>query len=103
MWYSASLFFESVHNSQSGDDNIWEEQIVLFWAGSEAGAREKAEVFGRRHEHAYQSATGDQVQWKFRAVQSIFELIDQELKDGTEAFSRFVRPAEAQSLLTDLE
>jgi hypothetical protein len=100
MWYSASILFESVHNEKMDVNDMWEEQIVLIVANSEEEARAEAEKIGKEREHRYISATGDHVQWEFRQVEAIFELFDNELRPGTEVFSRFLRASEVTSLLT---
>lgn len=103
MWYSASLLYESVHNQMAREESIWEEQIVLISADTDAEARAQAELIGKNAEVMYTSATQDQVRWAFREVQSVFQLLDQELKSGAEVFSRFLRASEARSLLTPFE
>ena len=103
MWYTASILYESVHNQKVKEDDIWEEQIVLILAESESDAMAKAEMIGKRGEERYLSATNEKVRWTFRCVQSTYGLLDEELKHGTEVFSRFLRSSEARSLLTPLE
>src|SRR4029079_7738236 len=98
MWYSASLLYESVHNQMAREESIWEEQIVLVRADTDAEARAQAELIGKSSEGTYTSANKAQVRWAFREVQSVFQLLDQELKPGTEVFSRFLRASEAKSL-----
>ena len=100
MWYSACLFFQSVHNERPTDEDLWEEQIILIQSDNVADAEKQAEQIARRKEHEYISATGDKVRWVFRAASSVFELFDKELKTGTELHSRFLRAEEARSLLT---
>lgn len=99
MWYSACLFFQSVHNERPTDEDFWEEQTILIQSDNEADAEKQAKQIGRRKEHEYISATGDKVRWPFRAASSIFELSDEELKTGTEVHSRFLRAEEVRSLL----
>jgi hypothetical protein len=103
MWYSADLFFESVHDNFPKDTDLWEEQVLLINANSEEEARATAEELGRRNEHVYTSGTGDNVHWVFRMVASVDEILDENLKSGTEVFSRFLRAAEVKALLTPFE
>ena len=103
MWFSASLFFESVHNDNPAPNDLWEEQIVLIQANTENDARSKAEEWGKNNCVEYVSATGDRVQWIFRRISSIFELFDDMPRHGCEVFYRFLRATEVKSLLTPFQ
>jgi len=100
MWYAASLLFESVHNSRSQPDALWEEKIVLLQAGSEEEARRQANQLGKEEEHAYTAAEGDHVQWTYRRIERLCAIDATTLQAGTELFSRFLRASEVTSLLT---
>jgi len=43
------------------------------------------------------------MEWRFHAVQSVFEIDGQQLTHGIEVFSRFLRNSEAISLLEPFE
>jgi len=102
MWYSASLFYRADHLSQ-GKDPLWLESICLFQAPSEQVAREAAERYGRSEEHSYEVSKGDVVTWRFVRVERIYTVELDGLDAGGEVFSRFLRDAEAKSLLAPLE
>ncbi len=100
MWFAANLQFESVHDGQPSDHDLWEERLILVQADSESQARTKAELFGKQEEHEYVSATGDRVHWVFRRIEKVAPIDAPTLEDGTELFSRFLKGAEVQSILS---
>jgi len=103
MWFSASLFFESVHNDNPAPDDIWEEEIVLIQANTEDDAKSKAEEWGKNKCEEYVSVAGDRVRWVFRRISSIAKLFDDEPRHGSEVFYRFLRATEVKSLLTPFQ
>jgi hypothetical protein len=104
MWYSASLFFESIHTPPAPPrEHLWEEIVHLIDAESEEQALAKADAIGRASELNYQVDSGDNVKWRFVKTESVALIEMQELKDGAEIFSRFLTAEEAHSLLTPFE
>jgi len=101
MWYAVSRLFESCHPDHPSEPSIWEESIVLVDAESYDEARQEAERRGKSDEHEYISATGEPVQWRFRAIERVFAIDESALESGTEVFSRFLRAGEAASLLAN--
>jgi hypothetical protein len=81
------------------DNDVWEQQVILIQSATEADAKIRAEQIGKEKEHEYISATGDRVRWVFRHVESVFQLFDEQLKSGTEVYSRYLRTDEVTSLL----
>lgn len=104
MWYSASLFFESIHTPpQPQAEHLWEEVIHLIQAESEEEALRKADAIGKKSELNYRVDSGDRVKWRFFKTESVALIEMQELADGAEIFSRFITAQEAHSLLTPFE
>ncbi|MGE5409826.1 MAG: DUF4288 domain-containing protein [Clostridiales bacterium] len=99
-WYSASLLFEGINSGKSEAEQLWEETIVLFLAKNEEEAEEKARLLGLNSEHEYESVTRDMVKWEFRHILSIQEVLTDNISDGAEVFSRYLRASEAISLRT---
>jgi hypothetical protein len=99
MWYAANLLFQSTHIPTESKPTIWEESVRLVQARSEAEAREVAERIGRSKVQTYQVEDG-LVIWKFDRVERIYCILDDELRSGSEVFSRFLRDSEVRSLLT---
>ena len=101
MWFSASV----ITRSEKKDDPfiLFEESIYLLQAEDDDDAWKKAEEKGRLSEQSYEAISGDMVTWVFDRVLSVFELFDEEVKDGTEIFSRFLKEEEVKSLQTPFE
>jgi len=99
MWYAANLLFQSTHIPTESKPTIWEESIRLLQARNEVEARELAEQIGRSKEHSYQVHDG-LIIWKFDRVERVYLILEDELRTGSEVFSRFLRDSEVKSLLT---
>jgi len=78
---------------------MWELQVVLLQSDTEANAAILADRAGRGKEHEYISSTGDQIRWVFRQVESVSELLDQEISTGVEVYSRFLRANDVVNLM----
>lgn len=102
MWYTASLLYKSTHTPTEPKPTIWEEQILLISARSEAEARDKAEQIGNSSAQTYKVKDG-LVVWKFERIERIYSIEEEELVSGTEVFSRFLRDSEVTSLLTPFD
>lgn len=99
MWYAANLLFQSAHIPSESKPTIWEESVRLVEARNEVEARELAERMGKSKVHSYQVEDG-LVIWKFDRVERVYSILDDELRSGSEVFSRFLRDSEVKSLLT---
>jgi len=100
MWYSAALLLKRTHPeaTPSMDDPLWEESIVLIKASGEDEARSEAKRLGMAENASFQAVSGELVSWKFVGVTDVHELGEEDLKHGTELFSRFLRvPPEASA------
>lgn len=102
-WFAASLFFEAVHSDGSYGPGVWEECIVLIKVDDSESARREAERIGVERQHTYVAQAKDVVTWQFRQVERVYQIESPHLANGVEVFSRFLRPAEATSLLTPFE
>lgn len=101
-WFVASLLFESTHSTITIVERLWEDRLILIQADELALAREKALLIGATSEHTYVGEYGNVVSWKFRQIERIFEIAEENLVSGIEVFSRFLLPAEAASLLSKI-
>jgi len=103
MWFTASLLFKSNIPNEPEAQALWEESIVLIRAADEEEARMKAEETGKCGEHEYLAAAGNQVRWSFQKIESIHEILVENLEHGTELFSRFLNFSDVKNLLTPLQ
>lgn len=71
----------------------------LIQATTEAEARDLAERIGRSGARNYEVEDGT-VSWTFEGIEQVFLILDAELRNGSEVFSRFLRDSEVKSLLT---
>jgi len=101
--FVASLLFRSSDGETLDEEGLWEESLVLIDATSSAEAEEKAGVIGRARQTSYVAMDGTRVTWTFYTVERVFALLDQPLVHGAEVFSRYLRHAEVQSLLTPFD
>lgn len=100
MYYSVCLFYKS--ESSDAETGLFEEQIILVSALDETEAEDKATSFAKLHETEFNTTETTKVVWKFYQIGNVFA-IDDKLEDGAELFSRFLRPGEAESLLTPFD
>lgn len=93
-----------MYKSERGDSQspLWEERIVLVFAIDENEAKQKATALATEYESEYTVLGGAKVKWKFHQIERVFS-IDDDLKDGAELFSRFLRNDEAKSILTPFD
>ena len=91
-YYSAVLVFES-SSPAPGYAPLYEEQIVLFVASSEAEARAKAIAYGQQEEFSYQNCYGETIFVTFKQLvevqSSLYE--GEQIEAGTEVYSRYFR------------
>lgn len=101
-WYVASLLFKAIHSQPVSQDDLWEERLVLLSADTLDAARQMAQATGNVPVVGYAGEGDDQIIWTFRHVERVYEIQQAELQSGTEIFSRFLKTAEVQSLLSKL-
>jgi hypothetical protein len=97
MFYAVSTLLVGMHSNAS-QEPLWQECIFLVEADSPEAAREQATQLARQRETRYETSAGA-IEWRFHAVQSVFEIETELLAHGMEVFSRFLRNFEALSLL----
>jgi hypothetical protein len=85
-WYLARLLMKCSANVEN--EPLFLEEFILLRGGSYDEAYEKAETKGRSMAHSYLNDAGGEVQWAFQSVLEIRRLIDDELVDGSELYSR---------------
>ena len=100
MWYCASILWVAERNGVQDSDSLWEEQLVLIEAGSEESARAEGLRRASQPRAAYKNNDGVTISWRFVKIDRIYEIGNEQLTNGTEIFSRFLRDSEARSLMT---
>jgi len=101
--FSIGLLYRSIENNTFSDDDIWEESVIFVFAKNEEEAVRKAEKLGKEREVTYKAASGNMLSWKFIQIEKTFEILDFRMEDGIEIFSRFLKNAEVESILTPFE
>jgi hypothetical protein len=102
MWYAANLLYRSIHTPIESNPTVWEESVRLIQAQNEAEARQEAGAIGRAEAHSYE-VEGGTVAWVFERVERLFAITDEQLRSGSEVFSRYLRDSEVKSLLIPFE
>ena len=100
MHYSVNLMYKSERTDS--EPPLWEERIILVSAIDEIEAEEKAKKSIVTNEWEFTVSDSVKVTWKFHQVESVC-LIEDNIEDGVELFSRFLRQSEAESILTPFE
>jgi len=98
MWYTVNLLYKSVHTPIESKPTVWEESVRLIQARNETEARQEAEAIGHAEAHGYE-VEGGTVVWVFERVERLFAITDEQLRSGSEVFSRYLRDSEVKSLL----
>jgi hypothetical protein len=85
-WYSAKLRF--VVLLETAGAVHCEDSIYLLRSDSVESAQARALEIGRRAEHEYLGATGEQVRWRFKEIATL-DALQAENLDGVEVHSEF--------------
>ena len=102
MWYAANLLYKGSRNPPGPDAPLWEESIRLVWAASEREAKDKAQRLAQSEQARYRVQEAE-VAWTFSCVERVYAIEGDQLTDGTELFSRFLRDSEVTSMLTPFD
>ena len=97
MYYSVNLMYKTERSDS--EPSLWEERIILVSAMDEVEAEEKAKKGAGEYECEYIVSNSVKVTWKFHQVERVC-FIEDNIEDGVELFSRFLRQIEAESILT---
>lgn len=100
-WYAAVVVHVGRTDAVAAPP-LYDESVVLLLAESEEHAREKAELWARGREHNYLNADGNTVSWTLETVVDVAEVLDDQLADGFEVYSRFFRDYSAYRMFEPL-
>ena len=107
-WYAVKCLFEAAIEGQPSPETIdknytdriktFEERIILVKAQSFGQAYKIAEGKAQKEEHEYINPYDQLVKWRFVEALDVFYLFDDEIKSGSELYSRhFHVPIEVTS------
>ncbi|WP_164984861.1 DUF4288 domain-containing protein [Ammoniphilus sp. CFH 90114] len=86
MWYTASVLFRL---EAIGELPTHCETLVLLKADSEDEAAILANQWGKEYEDEIWETDGKKTRWVYEQVLDLWELFDDEIRSGTEVYSRF--------------
>ena len=86
MWFSTSVLFRVEQFDQLPS---YCETIVLFSADSEEEALILANQWGKEYEDEICGSNGKKTCWIYEKVLDVWELFDEEIRSGTEVYTRF--------------
>lgn len=98
-WWCATIIMCSSVVDEEDELTLCDEQIHVVKAHDLQSASEKSIELGKNQEHSYESIQGQTVFWKFVGVQSLEELFDDEIVDGSEIRSKLIKTSDPESLL----
>ena len=99
-WFSAMLRLVVLVEGVGASRRV--RSLVLFRAADWVEARERALRLGREAERSYLGGTGEQVRWRFEAVETI-DLLGAEIADGREVYAEPVDLDVGEGIAFDAE
>lgn len=97
-WYTARVLFRW---EVGGKPHPFEESYLLVRAESDRGALRAAARASRSREESYQNTNGQQVTSALVSVLDVQELLENELSEGVEVYSRRVTSRAAGRMLKE--
>ena len=85
-WYSAVLVLRSHVGAGSDAEAVLDHQVRLIAAADPEAAYASAIQLGKREEHSYRNAEGQEVRWEFVGLHDLVELIEPPA-NGAEVYS----------------
>ena len=93
-WHVAEAIFQSsINGARPEYVPLIERSWFLISAPDEEAALSKATEFAKAKRESYANADGEVVDWVFVRIERIREIMDVELKDGTEVWAEIERAA----------
>ena len=91
MWHSVKLLFRCAVKSGPPSRPLMDESTILVQADSTREAEARALLFATDMETEYKNQYDELVTWRFIALLDIFKIGQQELRNGTQVYSRTYR------------
>jgi hypothetical protein len=98
MWFGVSLLYRSSEPLDEQGTRLYEERIIVLDAADEGEAWKRANEHGPSLEERYTNAEGNWVTWTFERTIEVKAILEDQIADGVEVFSRFLRQDEVDSL-----
>jgi hypothetical protein len=93
--YIAILLYESHSPDSAGYQPLYQEDIVLLYADSEEGAKQRAAQHGQARETSYRNADGETISWVLKHVVDVNSVLDADLSQDADLYSRHFRDYDA--------
>jgi hypothetical protein len=90
-WYVAELIVRCRVGKGSWKKFLYDHQIKVLQASNHEMAYQKALKLGKIENHTYKNSAGEKVFWEFVGVANLNILVENEICDGTEIYSRLQR------------
>jgi uncharacterized protein DUF4288 len=97
-WFGVRILFESNHPEERKVSPLFEEQVILVRARTEAEARKRARQLGRAAQQTYQNVYGKKVRWVLRDILDVVELFDSVLREASEVYFNFLKAREVKQV-----
>jgi len=88
-WYGVSAVYKAIHVGARRRRHLWERIIFVIQAASEPAADEIALQVARDKEREYVGGGGDVISWVLQEVEKVEEILDAEIREGTEVLWEF--------------
>ena len=96
-WFVAeAIFVSDIADSKEQYDPLIEDCLFLVNAASDEEAKHKAEAVALTKQDAYENSSGETVRWKFVNIVRVREVLDEQLREGTEVWCTIQRRSEQE-------
>ena len=102
MWYSVDALIKNIVGCPE-HNTLWEEVIFLVNANDETDAEDKIRNKLMNENCEYLAQSGETIKWEFDSILMTYEILSDQIADGTELFSRFLKKEEVASLKTPFD
>lgn len=86
-WYLTRILMRCISTSAT-EEPLFSEEFVLLKANDYEEACTKAKAKGNTMSHSYRNAEEQEVQWIFQSVLEVKEVMESDLHDGAEIYSK---------------
>jgi hypothetical protein len=87
-WYVTVLIVRCRIEGELPDKPLFDRQIRVIQASNAEAAFQRAMKLGEEENHSYKNNEGKTVAWEFVGLGDLCQLLDEQIIDGTEIYSR---------------